>query len=135
MAKGISQISVLASELIEPPPPIMWLAEMTTSFQLAESHHDEFPGVETCGITGTTITQTGVMQRSNCRWIEAEEVQPPSVRPITFQPIEKTPIAIVQQALPEVLAIAAMDQALTSCGNLQKLVTERKRRVWHRPCP
>ena len=53
----------------------------------------------------------------NGRWIEAEEVKPPAVRPITFEAIEEGTMAVVQQALAEVLAIAAE-------GDLQNLAVE-----------
>ena len=86
--------------------------------QLAEPSCDEFLRVERHRITWTTLSQACIPQHGDGRWIEAEEMKTPPIRPVTFQVIEEGKVAIVQQALPQVLSIAAQDQILPLEGNL-----------------
>ena len=112
MAESISQILVLASELIKPPPPIVRLVETTRSLQLTEPTDDEFLGVEMHRLTWANLSYSSGMQHGHCG-VEAEEVEPPSVWPITLDPIKEGAMTVVQQALPEEVAMTVRDEALT----------------------
>ena len=92
----IPQILILASELIEKPPPVGWFVETSGTLQLAEPPRDELRWVEGHWVTRNALSQTGVMQHGNGRWIETEEVQPPAIWPITFEAIEEGTMTIVQ---------------------------------------
>jgi len=92
----IPQILILASELIEKPPPVGGFIETTGSLQLAEPPGNEFLRIERHRLTGAALSQPSVMQHGNSRSIEAEKVQPPAIRPAAFEPIEEGAMAVLQ---------------------------------------
>ena len=96
IAKKIPQILILVSELVEEPPPVVWLAKTATSFQLAKPPHDEVLWVEGRRLSGAAFSQIAVPQDSNGRWIEAEEVEPPAIRPIALYLIKEGGMSVVQ---------------------------------------
>jgi hypothetical protein len=116
-SERIPQILILASQLIEKPPPIGGFIETTGSRQLAEPPVNEFLRIERHRLTGAALSQPCVTQHGDGRWIEAEKMQPPAVWPVTLQAIEESAVAIVQQTLTEVLPIAAQ-------SDLQNLAVE-----------
>ena len=135
MAESISRILILTSELIKPPPPIAGLVETTRSLQLAEPKHDEFLGVEMHRLTWANLSYSSGMQHGHCGWIEAEEVEPPSIWPTTLDPIEEGAMTVVQQALPEEVAMAVRDEALTRQRDRPRFNVAPERQVWVWPRP
>ena len=67
--------------------------------------------------------------------VEAEEVEPPAIRPTTFDPIKEGAMTVVQQALPEEVAMTIRDEALTRQRDRPRLdvAPERQVGVWPRP--
>ena len=128
--ESISRILILASELIKPPPPIVGLVETTRSLQLAEPTDDEFLGVEMHRLTWTNLSYSSGMQHGYCGWVEAEEVEPPAIRSIAFDPIEKRAMTVVQQALPEEVAMTIRDEALTRQRDRPRFDVAPERLVW-----
>ena len=75
--------------------------------------HDELLGIECHGIARTAYSDPDVIQDAEGRWIEAEKMQPPSVWSTALDPVEEGAMALFQQSILEVLAMAIHDQGLT----------------------
>ncbi len=75
--------------------------------------HDELLGVECHGIARTAHSHPNVVQYTDGRPIEAEEVQQPSVWSTAFDPVEEGAMALFQQSILVVLTMATHDQGLT----------------------
>ena len=126
--QSISQIPILTSELIKPPPPIGGFVEARGSLQLAEATHDEFLGVEIRGITWAN-SQPSVLQHGDCGWITAEEVEPPSIWPTTLDPIEEGAMAVIQQMPSEDVAMTIRNETLTRQRDRPQLDVVPERQV------
>ena len=75
--------------------------------------HDELLGIECHGIARTAHSHPDVVQYADGRLIEAEEVQPPSVWSTALDPVEECAMALLQQSMLKMLAMAFHDQGLT----------------------
>ena len=64
-------------------------------------------------LTWDNLSHSSGTQHGYCGWVEAEEVEPPAIRSITFGPIEEGAMTVVQQALPEEVAMTVREEALT----------------------
>ena len=135
MAESISRILILASELIEPPPPIVGLVETTRSLQLTEPTDDEFLGVEMHRLTWANLSYSSGMQHGYCGWVEAEEMESPSIWPTTLDPIKEGAMTVIQQMLSEEVAMTIRDEALTRQRDRPRFDVAPERQVWVWPRP
>jgi hypothetical protein len=62
---------------------------------LAESHHDEFLGIEMHRLTWANRSYSSGMQHGHYG-VEAEEMQSPSVWPTTLDPIKEGAMTVFQ---------------------------------------
>ena len=102
---------------------------------MTEPTDDEFLGVEMHRLTWANLSYSSGMQHGYCGWVEAEEVEPPSIRPITLDPIEEGAMTVIQQALPEEVAMTVCDEALTRQRDRSRLDVAPERQVWVWPRP
>ena len=75
--------------------------------------HGELLRIECHGTTRTARPHPDVVQHADGLRVAAEEVQPPSVWSIAHDPLEECAIALLQQAVSEMLAMAIHDEGLT----------------------
>ena len=90
-----------------------------------------------CTVSPGPTSPTPAACNTVTAWVEAEEVEPPSIWPTALDPIKEGAMTVVQQALPEEVAMTIRDEALTRQRDRPRfdVAPERQVGVWPRPGP